>query len=296
MDIFSKAERLRQQLLCDDLNTIITLQQRVFDSFSNTIRLTSEKRGSSPHETASCTDTSRTIPSICTQSIGSPLSLRSLSPSISQGRNLHSLRSPSHSPRSFSDVPLDGTLTFEVPKPTMQNAGAVGSSQRVPLDGEQQATLSSPRGPTCRRRRDDPKGFQSNTPCNNTCTSIGTISNPNAGRMAAPERVETQSSHLSSAINTSVSGNLSNTDNYKSNKMLNDDSSKKCVSGDSKSPRALRTQGSPLSSAVHMPVSGNSPSTGSSKKCVSGDSKSPRASKSNSPNASKEAETPPGYV
>ncbi len=287
MDIFSKAERLRQQLLCDDLNTIIALQQHVFDSISNTIRLTSGKIGPSRNP-SSRTDTPGTVPSICTQSIGSPLSLRSLSPSMAQEGNFHSPRSPSHSQSSFSDVPLNDTITIEGAA-HMQNGDAVGSPQRMPLDGKQKAILSS-HGSTCRRRRgDDPKGSQSRTSYNNTCTPIGTICTPNAERMAK-ERVETQGLPLSSAVNAAVSGGSPSTDHCSSEKLLNDDSSEKGVSGDRKSHHASKTQGSPLSSAVNAAVSGGSPSTDhcssekllnddSSEKGVSGDRKSHHTSK-----------------
>ncbi len=289
MDIFSKAERLRQQLLCDDLNTIIALQQRVFDSISNTIRLTPEKRGSSPG-TASCTDTPRAVPSICTLSIGSPLSLRSLSPSSTvQEQNFHSFRSPTHSQRSFSDVPLDGTLTIE--GANIQNDSAVGSPQRMAFDGKQQVILSSHRSITCSRRRDDPKGndskgSQSSMSYNNTCTSIGTVSSPNVKRMAK-ERVEAQGPLLTSAMNAAVSRGSPSTDHCSSEKLLNDDSSiaaskEKSVSSDRKSPRASKNESSPLNSAVDAISMDSSSSIGLSEKGVSSDSKSPLASKNES--------------
>ncbi len=339
MDIFSKAERLRQQLLCDDLNTIIALQQRVFDSISNTIRLTPEKRGSSL-DTASCTDTLRTVPSICTLSIGSPLSLRSLSPSPTvQERNFHSFRSPTHSQRSFSDVPLDGTLTIE--GANMQNDSAVGSPQRMAFDGKQQVILSSHHSFTCSRHHDDPKGddskgSQSSMSYNNTCTSIGTVSSPNA-KMMAKERVEAQGSLLTSAVNAAASRGSPSTDHCSSEKLLNDDSSitaskEKGVPGDRKSTRASKNESSHLNSTVDT-ISMDLSTSELSEKGVSIDSKLPLASKNessplnsavgtismdsssidlsekgvssdtksphtpnDSQNSSREAETSPGYV
>ncbi len=302
MNIFSKAERLRQQLLCDDLNTIIALQQHVFDSISNTIRLTSGKIGPS-HNPSSRTDTpGRTAPSICTQSIGSPLSLRSLSPSMAKEGNFHSSRPPSHSQCNFSDVPLDDTLTIEGAAAHMKNGGgAVRSPQQMPLDGKEQAILSS-HGSTCRRCGEDgPKGSQSTTSSNNTCTPIGTICTPNAKRMDRKQVVETQVLSSSSAVNAAVSRGSPSTDHCSSEKLLNDDSSEKRVPDDKKSQQhALQTQGSPYSSVATDTVSMDSSGIDSLERSASGDRKSPHAAAPNDDgpqNASREEEeTPPGYV
>ncbi len=308
MDIFSNAEQLRQKLLCDDLNTIIALQQRVFDSISNTICLEPEKKGSPSLDTASCTDTPRTVPSICTLSIGSPLSLNSLSPSsaVQEWNFNSSVCSPTHSQRSFSDVPLGGTLTIGGANMEGDSIGG-GSPQLKAFDGkQQQVTLSShhsfPRSRRCGDpKRDDSKDSKSSLLYNNSCTSTGTASSPNAKRIEK-ETVKTQGTVLTSDVNAAVSKDSPSTDHHcRSEKLLNGNSfitgsKEKDVSSDEKLPNASENENSLVNSDVDTISVDSISSIVLSEKSVSSDvMNTPRAS-NDSQNSSKEAKTPPGYV